>query len=60
LQVIKWSASPWALDAGDDEAAKKIESDDVKHHASMIAQLMLTRWNDEKTKLVQVSDLIFN
>jgi hypothetical protein len=57
--VIKWSASPWALDACDDEAAKKIESDDVKHHASMIAQLMLTRWNDEKTKLVQVSDLIF-
>ncbi len=52
--MIKWSSTPWASDAPDAESAQKIEAEDGKHHASMLAQLLFIRWNDEKTKLVQV------
>jgi hypothetical protein len=55
--VIKWSSTPWASDAPDAESVQKIEAEDTKHHASMLAQLLLISWNDEKTKLVQVRSI---
>ena len=53
--MFKWTASPWALDAVDDDSAKEIESEDVKQHASAIVQLAAAKSDGEKTKLVQVA-----
>ena len=45
---------PYSSDAADDETAKKIDADDEKQHASLIASALAVQWNFQRTHLVQV------
>ena len=52
-QVLKWTTSAYSNDATDEDIAKKIESDDDKQHASLLASVLNIHWNVQKTRLVQ-------
>jgi hypothetical protein len=57
-QVLKWTTSPFAADAADDDSAKKLEADDAKQHAGLVGSVLVAKWNVEKTALVQVGSYL--